>query len=94
MCMCIHMCPHPSGPLKHFSVQHSQLLSLHDVLWVFDSTGVIDENAEQDHRSQEEKVQRRVEVEKEEGESSDQHRGDLTRQNVEHVVSELQDEGH
>lgn len=85
---------YPSGPLEHLSVDDSQFLLLQAVLQVFGPAAVVDEDGQQDHGSLEEEVQRRAEVEEEEGEGGDQDGGDLTRQHVEHVVSELQDEGH
>lgn len=85
---------YPSGPLQHLSVDDPQLFLLKAVLQVFGPTGVVDKDGQQDHGSLEEEVQRRPEVEEEEGEGGNQNGGDLARQHVEHVVSELQDEGH
>lgn len=86
--------PHPSGSLKHLSIDDPQLLLLQAVLQVFGPAGVVDEDGEQDDGGLQEEVQRRAEVEEEERECGDQNGGDLARQHVEHVVSELQDESH
>lgn len=89
-----HCAPHPSGPLKHLSVDDAELLLLQAVLRVLGPAGVVDEDGQQHQGGLQEEVQRRVEVEEEEREGSDQHGGDLTRQHVEHVVPELEDEGN
>ena len=61
---------------------------------IFGPAGVVDEDGEQHHGRLQEEVERGPELEQENGEARDQHSGDLTRQHVEHVVFELQDEGH
>lgn len=61
---------------------------------VFGPTAVVDKDGQEDHRGLEEEVQRRAEVEKEEGEGGNQNCCDLARQHMEHVVSEFQYEGH
>lgn len=94
VCVCLRVEPHPSGPLKHLSVDDPQLLLLQAVLQVGGPTGVVDEDGEQHDGGLQEEVQRGLEVEEEEREARDQNRGDLAAQHVEHVVPELQDEGH
>lgn len=61
-------------------------------VWGF--TGIVDKDRQQDDGSMEEEVQWWMEVKKEQGEGGNQDCGDLTRQHVEHVVSEFQDESH
>lgn len=85
---------YPSGPLEHLPVDDAQPFLLQAVVQVPEAAGVVDEDGQQDRGSLEEEVQRRAEVEEEEGEGGDQDGGDLARQHVEHVVSEFQDEGH
>lgn len=85
---------YPSGSFRHLSIDDPQLLLLQAVLQVFRAAGVIDKNGQQDHRRLQEEVQGGVEVEAKEGDGGDQDGGDLTRQHVEHVVSELEDESH
>lgn len=86
--------PYPSRSLRHLSIDDPPLLVRQAVLQVFRLTGVVDEDGEQDHGGLQEEVQRGAEVEEEERERGDQNSGDLARQHVEHVVSELQDESH
>lgn len=59
---------YPSGPLEHLSVDDPQLFLLQGVFQVLGPTGVVDKDGQQDRGSLEEEVQRRVEVEEEEGE--------------------------
>jgi len=84
---------YPSGPLKDLAVDQPQILLLQAVLGVFGTAGVVHEDGQQHHRRLQEEVQRRPEVKQEDGEARDEHSRDLTRQHMEHVVSELQDEG-
>lgn len=86
--------PYPSGSLKHLSIDDPQFFLLQAVFQVLGSAGVVNKDGQQDHRSLEEEVQRRAEVEEEEGEGGNQNSGDLACQHMEHVVSEFQDEGH
>lgn len=86
--------PYPSGSLRRLSIDGPRLFLLQAVWQVFGPTGAVDVDGEQDHGGLQEEVQRGAEVEEEEREPGDQNGGDLARQHVEHVVSELQDERH
>lgn len=74
MCMdCEDLCllwvaPYPSGPLENLSIDDPQFFQLQAVLQVLWPTGIVDKDGQQDHRSLQEEVQRRVEVKEEEGE--------------------------
>ena len=85
---------YPSGPLEDLPVDTPCALLQEVVLVIFGPAGVVDEDGEQHHGRLQEEVERGPELEQENGEARDQHSGDLTRQHVEHVVFELQDEGH
>ena len=89
-----HIIPHPSRPLQHFPVEHAEPLQLQRVLRVGLAAAVVDEYGQQHHGRLQEEVGCRPEVKEEQRERGDQHRGDLTRQHVEHVVAELEDERH
>lgn len=54
---CFWSVPYPSGPLKHFSVDHPQLFLLKIVLQVFRTAGIVDKDGQQDHGCLEEEVQ-------------------------------------
>lgn len=86
--------PYPSGPLEHLSVDDPQFFLLQSVFQVLGPAGIVDKDGQQDHGSLEEEIQRRAEVEEEEGEGGNQNSGDLACQHMEHVVSEFQDKGH
>lgn len=69
--------PYPSGPLEHLPVDDPQFFLLQSVFQVLGPAGVVDKDGQQDHGSLEEEVQRRAEVEEEEGEGGNQNSSDL-----------------
>lgn len=85
--------PYPAGSLPDLTEEFVPLL-LSGIFQALMFAGIVDKYGQKHHRCFQEEVQRRLEVKDDNGHDGDDHSGDLRSQNVEHVVSELQDEGH